>query len=331
MPTAAAAQPSIFERHPKKTLACAWLVFLLLLTVAAEVGLKQLTGMGRPVLFEAHPAYGYRLRPNQETWRFGGAHFKINNLGLRANGDWDARTENKVLFLGDSVTYGGNNLSNEHLFSEVAVRALQDGLVAGNAGIPNWGVENIHGLVVQGGFLPASTYVTTLIEHDFYRGLSDGQNKPWIKYEPPLFALQEMAEFVWHKYFRDTRAQNLRAREREPRAVRTARAAAKLKAMDELLKARGYRHLILISPTLEQVLGERERDAQVASLLRQHGLEAVYLLDAPRVRAASAEEKRSWYQDDVHLTLAGHAVWGELIAHQLHRHRFKLRRTQHTE
>src|SRR5437764_955827 len=78
---------------------------------------RRLTGLGRPVLFYEHPSFGYRLKPNQETWRFGGAHFKINNLGLRAESDWDASTGNKVLFLGDSVTYGGNHISNEDLFS----------------------------------------------------------------------------------------------------------------------------------------------------------------------------------------------------------------------
>ena len=61
-----AAEASIFERHPKATLAAVWLVFLLVFTAVAEIGLKQLSGLGRPVLFYQHPAYGYRLLPNQE-------------------------------------------------------------------------------------------------------------------------------------------------------------------------------------------------------------------------------------------------------------------------
>ena len=160
--------PSVFERHPRTTLAGVWLVFLLVFVVVAEVGLKRLSGLGRPVLFQAHPAYGYRLQPNQETWRFGGAHFKINNLGLRASGDWDADPKDKILFLGDSVTYGGNHISNRDLFSELAVKGIP-GMQPGNAGIPNWGVENVHALVVKEKFLPASVYVTTFIEDDFYR------------------------------------------------------------------------------------------------------------------------------------------------------------------
>ncbi|HEX6268095.1 MAG TPA: hypothetical protein VFZ81_14520 [Burkholderiales bacterium] len=307
---------SVFERNPKKTLAAVWLAFLVLFAVAAEVALRQLSGLGRPVLFYSHPAYGYRMLPNQETWRFGGAHFRINNLGLRAGEDWRPGGEGKVLFLGDSVTYGGNHISNEDLFSELAVRKLP-GLVSGNAGIPNWGVENVYGLVVEERFLPASVYVTTFIEDDFYRGLQSGRNKPWIKYEQPLLALQEVTEFVWHKYFKNTQEINRRERESEPAELRVERAAAKLKRMDEFLKGQGYRHIIFISPTRQEVLGERPRDARVQAALEKHAIPAIYLLDTPRIAAASEREKRSWYQDNDHLTVAGHVVWGELIHEEL--------------
>jgi hypothetical protein len=308
------AEASVFERHPRATLAAVWLVFLVIFAAVAEIGLKQLSGLGRPVLFYAHPAFGYRLLPNQETWRFGGAHFRINNLGLRASGDWDAGVRDKVLFLGDSVTYGGNHISNHELFSEIAVRGLA-GLRSGNAGVPNWGVENVYGLVVQEKFLPASLYVTTFIEDDFYRGLQHGRNKPWIKYQMPAFALEELAEFVWHKYFKDTREINRREREAEPAQVRVARAAAKLKAMDGFIRSHGYRHVVFISPTRQQALGQRPVDARVRAALEQHGMEAIYLLD--RLPPAPPEERRAWYQDNDHLTARGHAVWGHMIRDEL--------------
>jgi hypothetical protein len=311
-------EDSVFERHPKTTLALLWLAYLLLITVAAEILLKRLAGLGNPVLFHSHPSYGYRLQPNQETWRFGGAHFKINNLGLRARHDWDPGRKSKILFLGDSVTYGGNHVSNHDLFSERATARLA-GFDSGNAGIPNWGVENVYGLVVEAQFLPASVYVSTFIENDFYRGLQQGQKLPWVKYERPLFALQELADFAWHKFVKRTQQSNRRVRESEPADVRVARAAMKLQALDAFLKERGYRHFIFISPTREQVLGERERDPKVQAELEKLGIEAVYLLDQPIMRAAPPEERRSWYQDSDHLTPRGHAVWGELIGERLAR------------
>jgi hypothetical protein len=213
------------------------------------------------------------------------------------------------------VTYGGNHISNESLFSAAAVKGL--GLKSGNAGIPNWGVENVYGLVVQEKFLPASVYVTTFIEDDFYRGLTHGRNKPWIKYHMPAFALQELAEFVWHKYFTDTQEINRRERESEPADARVSRAAAKLKEMDEFLKSRGHRHLIFISPTRKEVLGQQPVDARVRAALQKHGVQAIYLLE--RLPGARAEEKRAWYQDNDHLTARGHAVWGEIMREELMR------------
>jgi hypothetical protein len=307
---------SVFERNPKKTLAAFFVAFLGIFLLAAELGFRSFSGLGRPVLFYQHPSFGYRLKPDQETWRFGGAHFKINNLGLRAKDDWDSAIEDKVLFLGDSVTYGGNHISNHELFSALALHGLP-GLRSGNAGIPNWGVENVHGLVVEEKFLPASVYVTTFIEDDFYRGLTTGRNRPWIRYETPRFALEELAEFVWHKYFANTAEINRREREGEPPGVRVARAARKLKEMDAFIRERGHTHLILISPTRQQVLGERPRDARVHGELEKQGIEAVYLLDKPRIASAPAEEKHSWYQDNDHLTPRGHAVWAQLIREEL--------------
>ena len=115
---------SIFERHAKLTIFIVLLSFFLIFIVSVELLLQYSTGLGHPPLFYKNPHYGFRLRPNQNTVRFYGAKFNINNLGLRSQKDWDSITENKILFLGDSVTYGGNHLSNDELFSEIAVQNL---------------------------------------------------------------------------------------------------------------------------------------------------------------------------------------------------------------
>ena len=211
------AKRSAFERHPVVTIALIWFVLLVAFLGVAEIALRELTGLGRPVLFYKDPSFGYRLQPNQETTRFSGAHFKINNLGLRASSDWDSVKDDKILFLGDSVTYGGNHISNHELFSDIAVQRL-DGFQSGNAGIPEWGVENVYGLVVEKQFLPAAIYVTTFIEDDFYRGLTLPENRPWIPYESPPSALHELAAFLWAKWFANPG--NFATRRQQERAVR---------------------------------------------------------------------------------------------------------------
>lgn len=304
--------PSIFERNAKKTLVFIWLFALGTFFVLAEIILQRFSGLGNPVLFFENPSFGYRLQPNQETYRFGGAHFRINNLGLRANQDWDTSIEGKVLFLGDSVTYGGNHISNDELFSEIAVTGL-DGYQSGNVGMPNYGVENVYGLVVESEFLPAKYYVSTFIERDFYRGLVLPENRPWILTEPPGFALQELGRWLWFRYVRNTRETNRRETERVPEFVRRENAVKKLKAMDDFLKSKGFDHLIFISPSRSQILGHNSVDLELNAVLNQYQIQVVYLLERISLAGVSDEERLSWYQDRHHLTTKGHQVWGELM------------------
>jgi len=183
----------------------------------------------------------------------------------------------------------------------VAARDLAD-FRSGNAGIPNWGVENVYGLVVQEKFLPASVYVTTFIEDDFLQRAAVRPQQAVDQVRAAVLRASGAGRVrlvqVLHRHAGD---QPARARRRARRG-QVARAAAKLKEMDAFLKARGYRHLIFISPTRPQVLGERPRDARVKAELEKQGVPVVYLLDKPRVRAASAQEKRAWYHDIDHLT-----------------------------
>jgi hypothetical protein len=160
----------VFGRHRRLGL-----VLLVLFCIMATVGLVEMVlrarlGLGRPVLYDSSPVYGYRPLPGGTYRRFGGARLHFNNLGLRAEGDWDDEPDGKILFLGDSVTYGGSYVDNNQLFSALATGGLP-GYAAGNAGVNAWGVENIYGLVVEMGFQPAKVYVTVVPEADFYRGL----------------------------------------------------------------------------------------------------------------------------------------------------------------
>jgi hypothetical protein len=320
---AAMAGRSRFERHPRITIAALLLLSSLAFLAAAELILRS-AGLGSPPLYVRDVACGFRLRPNQTLERFHGARLHVNNLGLRAERDWDDSPDGKILFLGDSVTYGGNHVSNEALFSEVVGRKLP-GYEVGNAGVPSWGVENVHGLVVGAGFLPAEIYVTTLIEQDFFRGMSSGLHRPHVWYAPPGLALVELSHFLWsvtssrlrgeRRQFRDG---GLRDHEPAPFRARLARVAArKLREMDRLIRSRGFQHLVYISPTRGQVLGEQPVNPFVRDLLEEHEIVATYLLERPELTRRSPEQRASWFQDPHHLTDAGHEVWGAAIAADL--------------
>ncbi len=300
-----------FERNPKKAIAVTIGLMFLITLILFEFCLRYFMGFGTPVLYDSNPLYGYRLLPNQEVSRFQGSIIKINNLGLRANQDWDNRVDNKILFLGDSVPYGGSYISNDELFSNLAIKNI-DGYESGNAGINGWGVENIHGFIVYSKFSPARIYITVVPEMDFYRGLTRLQGLPFWNHNPN-FAFQELLYFFYYKEtLKKYRSWQEYASEKDRNRV-IENAVIKLKEVDEFLKSQGYLHLIYISPTREQALNEAEKDKNVLYFLEKYDLNVTYILDQIDLLNFSRIEKENLFYDGVHLTKQGHIIWGEII------------------
>lgn len=304
-----------FDRYPKTILVAVNIIVIIVLLVITELILKFGLGLGNVVLYDSNPIYGYRPLPNQETTRFRNSRLKFNNLGLRADEDWDENIENKVLFIGNSVTYGGSYIDNSELFTHLALEGIT-GYLGGNAGVNGWGIENMYGLLVETEFLPARTYVTMVGKHDFYRGLTRLPGLPyWCN--QPTFALKEL---LYHFYYLQNNKRYRRWQtyaDDEFTAQVVEKAVLKLKEIDEYIRSRGYMHLIYISPSVDQLLGSEEKDSLVMKYLEKHSLEVTYLLDRIRQINSDPETIRSWFSSGIHLEKQGHAVWGRLIHEDL--------------
>lgn len=306
---------NIFTRHTKKTIAIIILAFLFASLFLAELLLQRFMGLGNPVIYDSSPVYGFRPLPNREYRRFYGARIAFNNLGLRAERDWDGQSNNKILFCGDSVTYGGSYIDNKELFSYLAVAGL-DHYESGNAGVNAWGVENIYGLIVESRFLPAEIYVTTLPEGDFYRGLTRCQGTPFFNV-PPKFALVEFWRFFCYKQNNKRYAQWQRFASEEQVTYVVEKAARKLKAMDTFLKDQQLQHLLFITPRKEQVSGKVEKDPLVEKMLMKYDLRPMYIVDRLKEYNLSDKEKEELFHDAAHLQKKGHAMWARVIRGEL--------------
>lgn len=300
------------EAHSKASVAIILIVMMVGIIAASELYLSHVVGLGDPVLYDSNPLYGFRPRPDQTLKRFRGSTIALNNLGLRADEDWHGVPEDKILFLGDSVTYGGSYIDNSELFSTLAVKGLP-GFKAGNAGVNGWGVENIYGLIVSSEFLPARTYVTVLIEADFRRGVTRlaGTSYWCVK---PYSAWHELL-FFYLNQLNHTRYVTWTRFASEAQVARVIDiAAGRLAEMDRRLKDQGMRHLIYISPTAAQARGTTGRNELVFQALQRQGLAPVYIVDRLRGEGISSD---GLYYDDTHLDRLGHEVWGRLIGADL--------------
>ena len=308
-------QRTFVRNRPRLTLALIMVVSLLLLLSIAEISLRLFLGLGDPLLYQSSPLYGYRPQSNQFVRRVNGAEIRVNNLGLRAEEDWDASTENKILFMGNSVTFGGTYMSNQDLFSSLAVRNLK-GYHSGNAGVNGWGVENMHALIVDYGFLPASVYVTVLQDMDFERGFSKFAGQPfWSR--KPRFALEELLAYFLYSKRLDMQEGHDRFVTSVEREKAIERSVFKLKELDEFLRTSGYLHLIYFSSDTHQLLDGEPSNPLVARYLQRYGLQATFIRDRPEIAELSNDEKAALFHDWNHLDQGGHILWGKIIGSDL--------------
>lgn len=178
---------------------------LLVPVVGAELYLRSI-GLGTPILYGVNDSYRYAPVPLQKTVRRGGATVTIDQYGLRTTQDWTMPDAARILFLGDSVTWGGTNVSDTQTFAHRVCVHLNDspngekGLrtVCGNAGVNAYGVTNM-ALRLRHAQIPApDCVVAVILPGDALRGTSDVTQHYFYTRKPPqpFPALWEATGFV---------------------------------------------------------------------------------------------------------------------------------------
>ncbi len=187
-------------RSGRRATIAAAILGIVVAVVLLEVGLRAL-GLGDPILYDNRLAYGYRPVADQARARLGGARVHVNALATR--GPEAAPTPPpgtvRVLFLGDSVTWGGSYVGDHELFSAIAGDVLRDGLAAAgaarpvetlNAGVNGWGPQNVFGLLRETGGFASTVWVVTALEDGFRREKTHAGEVPYFDVAPAT-ALEE--------------------------------------------------------------------------------------------------------------------------------------------
>jgi hypothetical protein len=123
------------------------LTAFLVVAALAEVSLRFVLGLGHPVLVVPDTACGYLFKPNQDAYRFF-CHTHINAYGMRADDVSPTRDPGKlrIMFIGDSVTYGTSHIDQSNIFSELVHRDLPSivhrPVEVLNASASAWAVDN---------------------------------------------------------------------------------------------------------------------------------------------------------------------------------------------
>lgn len=173
-----------------------FLIFGLCVIITEWIAQKKM-GLGQPIIYDAHPLWGYSPRANKKYFRFKGDVVTINNVGVRSTEKWRNDGKN-ILFLGDSVTYGGSYINDNETFVYLACTELQNWSCF-NAGVNGYGILN---MVARSRYdsriSDAPLRIFTFITDDFDRGLQKSNTAHFILREPPkkFNAIWEILNFV---------------------------------------------------------------------------------------------------------------------------------------
>jgi len=293
-------------------------VLVLVVAVAlVEVGLRVL-GLGDPILYDNRAAYGYRPYPNQTRRRLLGARVSVNDLGVRGPAVSVTRPEDTVrlLFLGDSVTWGGSAVDDTDIFPAVAGRTLAAGLdpasgtkvEALDAGVNAWGPQNILGFVLETGGFDSSVWVLTVLQDDFRREKTHLGEVPYFSIAPRT-ATEELA--VYGAYRLLNRYRQIKPPEDLERLASDNLGV--IGAIIESARLHGAQVLLVWHPA-ENEVPPHPPGSRRAALLELAAKYDVAVLDLTGAYAAAPE--RVW-TDGMHMGATGHRVAGEAIGRKL--------------
>lgn len=146
-------------------------LILAVLLVCSEAALRFGLGLGNPVLIAPDPYCSFVTRPNQNIFRFF-VHTYINRYGMRSEEVSPARPPGvvRLLFVGDSITYGTTHVDQRNLFTQIVQRELP-GILHRNVQVLNasanaWAPDNELAWVESRGIFQSNFVLLVLNDGD---------------------------------------------------------------------------------------------------------------------------------------------------------------------
>lgn len=284
------------------------------LLVCSEAALRLGLGLGDPVLIAPDPSCSYITRPNQKIFRFF-VHTYINRYGMRSEDVSPTRPPGviRVLFVGDSITYGTTRVDQRNLFTQIVHRGLPGILhhevQVLNASASGWAPDNELAWVQSRGILQSNLVLLALNDGDLTQPRSTitevGDSLPQRR---PLTAIGEVfTRFIKPKFLGSMRdAGDVVV----PNASIEQANLADLDQFLALVKSQQGQMVLLYIPLRVDIPAVSAHPQSVYhQWSARNGVPIIDLTDA--VAPHSAEE--ICLPDHIHLNTTGNAVVGNAI------------------
>ena len=275
--------------------------------------LSKYTGLGTPLIYKYSKIYGYDLLPNQEIKRLGN-NIKINNMGMRSSKDWDNNHSNSILFVGDSIPYGGSKVSNKDLFAEKTCKKItqkiKEDFICGNMSANGYGLFAINERIKFKEINNEKVLVITLAGSNFIRGFNHIGNQPfWGKEIENFFPATTELIFIFVDKIRNRIKYNFG----EDDIYTEKKIKYYLDLMlnfKKILKDNNKPYLIFYSPEKSEI-NDIERYSFFKNFMSNNFENFFDLTDEIK------DKKDSIYLDHVHLNKLGHELYAKIISKKI--------------
>ena len=295
----------------------------------AELFAKSL-GLGNPLLYIPDNLVGYRLKPNQSKYRRRGALVSTDSEGFRINPiNYKDENTNYLVFVGDSVTFGGTYIDDKNLFSSKYCELLNQNFYCLNNGLNAWGILNMGRFIANFEIYSKkepSSFILVILPGDEGRNLKSLSDTPFWDFPPKEpSALNEIIRFINKKYFL-TSLKDYKKIEKDKssyinkKIINQTQRNIIWKELEELLKKSKYPINIVITPPKKWFKENSElKEIKIyEEYLREISKLSIIKNTCNLYRFLKNDYKDNLYVDGVHLSNQGHELWAEKMKECLH-------------
>jgi lysophospholipase L1-like esterase len=299
-----------------------YIIIVILIVLLFEFLLK-FYGLGNPIIYKTNLSYRYAPIPNQSVDRFNGSKVTINSDGLRATQEWNSTNKNKILFFGDSVTYGGSYIDDKETFSELTCNILKknnkNNHLCGNAGVNAYGIDNISNRILYGEVQDQQWTVVILNAEDGFRSLQNILAIPAFLNKPRIFpAIQELFLHITWKTASILRG-GYKFNYKNNFNFFFQESFSNLNNILINQTQKGKKVLVVFHASKEEIINNKESKERLLmkNILQSKISELLFLDIFPIINQSNGS---NFYYDDIHLNKNGHIFFAEQISKMIHEH-----------
>lgn len=275
-------------------------IYLSTLALILELFLR-IVGFGNPIIYNNYDD-NYFPKADQNVRRYKGSKIIINNKGMRSNGEWEnTKKTEKILFFGDSVTFGGSYIDNNDLFSEKFCQKVQNS-VCGNYGVNGYKINNINLRIENISKNINFDHLIIVVSSSIQLGHSNFYEFPFYeKFDYKLF--KSSFEILNHILFKYNIKNNYHTTKNRSNKVSKHNLDEFVKSLNKLNKKIN----IFILPTLEDLNG---------NLNKKHFLEDIKNVNFNIYNTYKEIKNLNYfdlYYNNAHLNKKGHEYFSKMI------------------